>query len=375
MEFSIQKIAGKSFLKAWFYTLFLTLFVFTPASYAEKQSGGSDTGGGTTVEHSSGRRVLLDLYSLNQNRSRGIQLNSHTLRSRGVDYLCVNCGAGKGLLSRDTRLTGLIQQKLTWLQTHSRPATQVLRQALMMPVIVLNAPAPLLSEAAAHSYAASASFDNLPEQVISTARVAAGFTYQQMIGMSAREFNRLSLEDQAGLLIHEALRVLQIQHRRQVSNQQLQDLVLAIMSSDDSLLSLQVLENTAWSASRTELLERKNAACERLHSLLRTNSEAAALNWTDAQLLCQDAAVNFAGQLEQLQKAHQNVYQNRPRLLRTVSTEAQADEVMQLSDAFEALFLSNITNALSQNDPVFNSVEMRAPHIFDFVTIDQANGR
>lgn len=355
--------------------LLVVMVCFAGLNVQAKKSGGSDTGGGTTVINSAGRRVLLDLFSYNQPRSRGIELASRTLRTQKVDYLCIGCGSGKGLLSRDRKLIAFVDQKLQWLQSQSPSALSSLRQALTVPVIVLNAPAPLLSNLQSGQFEAHADFSNIPVEVQQTARLAAGFSQGQLIGLSAPEFNLLSLEDQAGLLIHEALRFLQIQNKRPVTDSQLQSLVLSIISADSSLLSVPLLESVSTSVRSAELLERKKVACDRLQAVIQKYSGLQSLNWSGAQELCQNQISDFSAQLELLQKAYSNAFQNRPALLRAAETPLQAQEILQLTDGFEALLLSSLTGALSQNDPTFNSIILAAPRTFDFVTLDEANHR
>jgi hypothetical protein len=353
--------------------LFL-LAVFVTLNVQAK-TGGSDTGGGTTVLNAEGRRVLLDLYPYNKPRSRGIELSSRTLRTQKVDYLCLGCGAGKGLLARDRKLMSFIEQKLTWLQSQSPSAASSLRQALTVPVIVLNANAPLLSKTQPGVFDARADFSNLPAEVAQTARLAAGFSHNQLIGLSAPEFNLLSLEDQAGLLVHEALRFLQIQNQRAISDLQLQSLVLSFISMDSSTLSLPLMESVATSVSQNELLDLKQVACQNLLLVLRNYSAAGSMNWSGAQELCQNQNPDFSAQLNLLQKAFENAYFNRAALLKSANSPQQAVEILQLSDSFEALLLTSLTGALSQNSPTFNSIILSAPRTMDFVTFDQANSR
>jgi hypothetical protein len=99
------------------------------------------------------------------------------------------------------------------------------------------------------------------------------------------------------------------------------------------------------------------------------------MNWSGAQELCQNQNPDFSAQLNLLQKAFENAYFNRAALLKSANSPQQAVEILQLSDSFEALLLTSLTGALSQNSPTFNSIILSAPRTMDFVTFDQANSR
>lgn len=327
--------------------------------------GTNSGGGGSTVESQSGQRVLVDLYNFKLSRHSGITLTSASLKKYKTDYLCIACGSRSGLLARDQKLTSFVKEALSTLAVNFPEAAFAIATELKTPVIVLSGEAPKLNSI---SLSANVDLNAIPQESWSSAKLAAYFQSDKLVGISAVEFNRLALEDQAGLLIHEALRTMQKQFSRSISNREIQDLVLAIISQDAQAQQNQAQQikslTEVYSGSQVE--KTKQAACQAMNSFT---------NWKfpNAAALCAQPSDKI--NLQMTLSAWKDVHSARAEMLRTAQSDVEVKQILGMVDNFESLFLKAATNGLAKNDSVFSGIVRSGKLNLKLVDIDIYNGR
>ena len=327
--------------------------------------GTNSGGGGTTVKSPSGQRVLVDLYKFEQPRHSGIALKSRSLKNYKTDYLCVDCVNGRGLLAGEQKLSTFVRSKISTLSINFPKAANAIREELKTPMIVISGEAPKLS---AISLSANADLSEIPREYQASAKLAAYFESDKLVGISSVEFNSLSIEDQAGLLIHEAIRAQQKQFERKITNREIQELVLAIISED-----VQAQQNfSSQINSLTEVYNESKFEQAKREACL-AKKEFSNRNFPNASELCGRQADQI--NLDLTLNAWKDVHSASAEMLRTAQTSAEVAMILKMVDSFESLFLMAATNALAPNDSVFSGIVRSGGLTIKLVDIDMYNRR
>ena len=342
----------------------LGIFLAIPAVSLASE-GTNSGGGGTTIESHSGRRILVDLYKFEKPRNSGITLKSRSLKNYRTDYLCVDCGNGRGLLAGEQKLSAFVKAKISTLAINFPKAASAIREELKTPMIVLLGEAPKLN---AMSLSANVDLTEIPQELHASAKLAAYFESDKLVGISAIEFNRLSIEDQAGLLIHEAARTLQKQFERKITNREIQDLVLAIVSED-----IQTQQKFSSQINSLTEVYNENKFDQVRRQACLANKAFSSWNFPNATELCGRRADQI--NLEMTLNAWKDVHSASAEMLRTAQTSAEVTMILKMVDNFESLFLMAATNALAPKDSLYSGIVRSGRLTMKLVDIDMYNRR
>ena len=326
-------------------------------AYAEAGTAGG--GGGTTVQLSSGQDVLLDLVNLGTTRTPGVKLESRSLPTLKFDYICLGCGSTHGLLAPSAPLIKLVTKKLNAFAKYDAETAKIIAAALKIPMVVANF---LVTPGSIE-----ADLTGMKFELVDKLNIGAAFKKDHVIAINSQEFNRLGLEDQAGLLIHEALRAVQIQNSRSFSNRELQQMVLAIISESPDRIqeTTSAFMKVKSGPEENDVTVAVAKACEADQKLPSQMSEVMPKITEVCQNLTSDS----------LQKSYLDVLNNEPSVLSQAQTDSDIQNFAIVKNQLRLAYYGNLVAELQKNDISYFAISNMASNIPVFISFDIYNGR
>lgn len=282
-------------------------------------SGGSDGGGGCTV-HIGNQTQLLDfaIHKAPMDRTPGVLLKpSPVARTMGIDILSNEENQKLGTLR-----SWVTDRAALWEKSSPILVKKIKNNIAQFPIYV--SPFRFLKLEPSCPLRGQFTKDQL--------QLAAAYGQGAGILLSIPAFNELTFVNQAGLLLHETFRFMQVQLKEEFSDEAIQDLTYAInfLPANSQNLDMIAYPQSQKDSLRNEKhLDTVTKAC---HESLKT----AGLNQSLDQSLCEISESNL---IEKLQNLSQILFEKRISLLNEGNLE-QAKKLNSVGVKIDFLIMS-----------------------------------